>query len=85
MAARSGFQSHTTIHAAFWWYKPDPLDPVGREIMVEVNSIQYIEATQNHSKCWLYYASTATSSSERPYILEGPVAQAFLNDMEALF
>ncbi len=47
MAFQSGFQSNTTIHAAFWIFKPDPLiDPRGREIMVEVNAIQYTEATQ---------------------------------------
>lgn len=46
MASQTGFQSNTTIHAAFWIYKPDPIaDPVGREVMVEVNSIQYLEAT----------------------------------------
>lgn len=49
MAFISGFQSNTTIHAAFWIFKPDPLiDPRGREVMVEVNAIQYTEATQAH-------------------------------------
>lgn len=45
MATISGFQSNTTIHAAFWIYKPDPvIDPVSKEEFIEVNSIQRIEA-----------------------------------------
>jgi hypothetical protein len=46
MANLNGFQSNTTIHAAFWIYKPDPaIDPVSKEQIVEVNSIQYMEAS----------------------------------------
>jgi len=86
MPAQSGFQTNTTIHAAFWWYKPDPNDiPPGKEILVEVNGLQYIEATLDHSKCWIYYAATDVSTSQRAYVLEGLVAQAFMTDMEALF
>jgi hypothetical protein len=45
MATLSGFQSNTTIQAAFWIYKPDPtIDPVSKEEFIEVNSIQRIEA-----------------------------------------
>ena len=45
MATISGFQANTTIHAAFWVYKPDPtVDPVSKEQFVEVNSILRIEA-----------------------------------------
>jgi len=45
MALITGFQANTTIHAAFWIYKPDPTqDPVSKETIVEVNSLQYIEA-----------------------------------------
>jgi hypothetical protein len=36
-------------------------------------------------KVWLYYAESAVSPSQRPLILEGIAAQAFINDMEALF
>ena len=44
MATVTGFQQNTTIHAAFWIYKPDPaVDPVSKEQFVEVNSLQYIE------------------------------------------
>jgi hypothetical protein len=44
---QSGFQKNTTIHAAFWWFKPDPnIDPIAKETMVEVNSLQTIEANQ---------------------------------------
>ncbi len=86
MANQTGFQSNTTIHAAFWIYKPDrTLDPIGREIMIEVNSIQKIETTPDHSKVWLYYAANNVSPSQEPYILDGATAVAFMNDMEALF
>lgn len=86
MANQSGFQTNTTIHAAFWWYKPDPrLDPTGREILIEINSVQKIESTQDHSKVWLFYAQNNVATSQEPYILEGNVAQAFMTDMEALF
>jgi hypothetical protein len=45
MAHKYGFQLNTTIHAAFWIYKPDrTLEPTGRETIVEVNSLQYIES-----------------------------------------
>ena len=86
MANQSGFQTNTTIHAAFWWYKPDPLlDPTGREILIEVNSIQKIESNQAHSKVWLWYAANNVSTSMEPYTLEGSVAGAFMSDMEGLF
>jgi hypothetical protein len=86
MPSQSGFQNNTTIHAAFWIYKPDPTAiPPGKEIFVEVNGLQFIEATQDHNAVWLYYAQNNVPTSQEPYKLEGPVAQAFLSDMEALF
>src|SRR5271157_1700387 len=46
-AYEAGWQLNTTIHAAFWIYKPDfTFDPKGKEIMVNVNNLQYIEANQ---------------------------------------
>src|SRR5271157_753626 len=46
-AYAAGFQSNTTIHAAFWIYKPDfAYDPKGKEVMVNVNALQYLEADQ---------------------------------------
>jgi len=46
MAYLSGFQANTTIHAAFWIFKPDPtINSVEKEQFIEVNSIQRIEAT----------------------------------------
>jgi hypothetical protein len=46
-AFEAGFQSNTTIHAAFWIYKPDfTYDPKGKEVMVNVNNLQYLEADQ---------------------------------------
>src|SRR5579863_9374592 len=43
----AGFQLNTTIHAAFWIYKPDfTYDPKGKEVMVNVNAVQHIEADQ---------------------------------------
>lgn len=45
MATISGFQSNTTVTSAFWMYKPDPvIDPVSKQELIEVNSIQRIEA-----------------------------------------
>lgn len=86
MAAISGFQSNTTISAAFWIYKPDPaITPNAVEIIIELNSLQRIESVQDHSKVWLYYAQGSVSTSQEPYILEGAVAQAFMTDMESLF
>jgi hypothetical protein len=47
MPNRFGFQSNTTIHAAFWIWKPDPLlDPIDKERMVNLNDLQYIETNQ---------------------------------------
>jgi len=47
MANRFGFQSNTTIHAAFWIWKPDPLfDPIAKEVMVNLNDLQYLESNQ---------------------------------------
>lgn len=86
MANQSGFQSNSTITSAFWMYKPDPsIDPIGRQVFVQLNNVQKIEATQDHNKVWIYYPATDVSTSQRAEILEGPVAQAFMNDMEALF
>lgn len=86
MASQSGFQLNTTIHAAFWWYKPDPsIVPPPKEIMQEVNSLQRIESTPDHKKVWLYYAANNVSTSQEPYILEGEAAVSFMSDMEALF
>jgi hypothetical protein len=86
MANQTGFQSNTTITNAFWIYKPEPAtDPTGREVMVAVNSLQYIETTQDHTTVWLYYAASNVSSSQSPYILTGPSAVAFMASMEGLF
>lgn len=79
----SGFQTNTTIHAAFWRYIPD--DPTARLTFVEVNSLQYFEATKDNMNVWLYYAASNVPSTQNPYHLTGAVAQAFLSDMGALF
>ncbi len=81
----SGFATNTTISDGWWWYKPDPTDQTGKEIIVDTDGIQYIEATADHNKCWLYFAASDVTISQRAYILEGAVAQAFLSDMESLF
>lgn len=45
MATISGFQANSTIHAAFWIYKPDPvIDPVSKQEFIEVNTLQRVEA-----------------------------------------
>lgn len=86
MADQSGFQSNTTITSAFWRYLPDrSQDPTTRESYVEINNIQYIETTPDHSKVWIYYPATNISTSQEPRILEGKVAVAFISDMGALF
>ena len=83
MAPQSGFQTNTTIHAAFWIYKPN--NNTDREVMVEVNSLQFIESTPDHNSVWLYYAAYNTTISQQPYQLKGAAAQAFMTDMEGLF
>jgi hypothetical protein len=43
----TGFQLNTTIHAAWWIYKPDfSFDPRGKEVMINTNGLQYLEADQ---------------------------------------
>lgn len=43
---KAGFQLNSTITGAFWLYRPDPVvNQVDREIMVQINNIQYLEAT----------------------------------------
>jgi len=45
MAITTGFQANTTIHAAFWIYKPDPAtQPQEKEQFIEINSLQKIES-----------------------------------------
>ncbi len=86
MASQHGFQTNTTIQAAFWIYKPDPtIAPPPKEIMQDVNSIQRIESTPDHQKVWLYYAANNVSTSQEPYILVGEAAVFFMADLEALF
>jgi hypothetical protein len=47
MAPFSGWQSNTTIQSALWIFKPDPaVDPLGREIFVETNGVQWYESNQ---------------------------------------
>jgi hypothetical protein len=86
MPSQHGFQSNTTIHAAYWRYVPDPnAVPPGKEIFVEINGIQFIEASADRKKCWIYYAASDVSVSQRPFILDDDAATTFLSDMEALF
>jgi hypothetical protein len=85
MPSQSGFQSNTTIHAAFWFYIPDPaVVPPGKIIVQEVNTLQRIESTPDRKKVWLYYAANNVTTSQEPYILEGDAATRFMADMEAL-
>ena len=83
---QSGFQNNTTIQTAWWIYKPDPnAIPPGKEVMIDTGKIQYIEATSDHQNCWLYFDESNVSTSQSPYKLTGPIAVAFLADMEGLF
>lgn len=62
MATISGFQANTTIHAAFWIYKPDvTVDPVSKEEFIEVNTLQRIEA--NPETILTSIASTSVTSN----------------------
>lgn len=86
MAAQSGFQTNTTIHAAFWQYIPDPATiPPGKRILVEINSVQFIEISPDNQKVWLYYAANNVSTSQVPYTLEGDAAVQFVADIGGLF
>ena len=86
MASQHGFQTNSTIQSAFWRYIPDPaIIPPGKIVFVELNNLQYINATADHNKVWLYYAASNVSTSLEPYILEGDAAQAFLSDFGGLF
>jgi len=79
--AQHGFQSNTTITNAFWRWIPSSNDPTGRIRLVALDGLQFIEATKDYSKVWLYYAANNVTTSQEPYILEGVVAQAFINDL----
>ena len=81
----SGFQTNSTITSAWWVWKPDSSDMVSREIMIDTSKVQYLEASSDHNKVWLYFPASDVSVSQRPYTLEGIAAQAFLSDMEKLF
>jgi hypothetical protein len=46
-AYKTGFQNNTTIHAAFWFFKPDfTYQQEGKEIGVNLNRLQYYEFNQ---------------------------------------
>jgi hypothetical protein len=46
-AYETGFQNNTTIHAAFWIFKPDfTFQHEGKEILVNINRLQYVEFNQ---------------------------------------
>lgn len=91
MATLSGFQSNTTIHAAFWIYKPDPtVDPVSKEEFIEVNSIQRIEAnaanilsaissTQVNQNVLTVTTSTTQMRVNQQVILSGLTNSTLLN------
>jgi hypothetical protein len=92
MAATIGFQANTTIHAAFWIYRPDPtVDPVSKETFVEVNGIQYIEAnaavvlasvTVTQITSDILTVTVSTTGQMRPgqvVILSGLTNSTFLN------
>ena len=85
MPSSSGFQNNSTISNAFWRWIPSADDPTGRIIYIALNGLQFIEATQDSQKAWLYYAANNVASSQEPYILQGLVAQAFLGDLGGLF
>lgn len=92
MATLRGFQSNTTISAAFWILKPDStVDPVSKEQFVEINSIQYMEANAavilssitdvqvNNNVLTLTVASTSGIRSGMAVIFTGLTNATFLN------
>jgi hypothetical protein len=80
------FQTNTTIQTALWMYKPDPAtDPTGKQFLVNLNLVQYIETSQDHKTVWLYFAETNVAGTQDAYQLKGAVAQAFMTDLEVLF
>jgi hypothetical protein len=78
-----GFQLNTTIQNAFWRWVPS--HPTGRIILVALIGIQYIEASTDYRKVWIYYALGNWATTPSPLILEGDVAQAFMNDLGQIF
>jgi len=78
-----GFQLNTTIQSAFWRYVPS--SPTGRVVMVAMIGIQYIEASTDYHKVWIYYALGNWATTPSPLILEGEVAQAFMADIGQLW
>lgn len=78
-----GFQQNATILSSLWRYFPD--SPTGRIIIVDLSKVQFIEASADGSKVWLYCAANNVSTSQAPYVLEGQVAQDFMADIGALF
>lgn len=92
MALLSGFQSNTTIHAAFWIYKPDPtITPADKQQFIEVNSIQKVEASLQailsnvqsvqvtSNVVTLTVDSTANMRKTQVVILSGLTNASFLN------
>lgn len=92
MANLSGFQSNTTIHAAFWIYKPDPtISPADKQQFIEVNSLQRIEASPQvilaniqsvqitTNTVTLTVDSTANLRKTQTVILSGLTNATFLN------
>jgi|SRR5271157_1385797 len=46
-AYKTGFQNNTTIHAAFWFFKPDfTYQQEGKQLGVNINRLQYYEFNQ---------------------------------------
>jgi hypothetical protein len=53
--------------------------------MVAMIGIQYIEASTDYHKVWIYYALGNWATTPSPLILEGEVAQAFMADIGQLW
>jgi hypothetical protein len=86
MAVITGFQVNSKLSAGLWIYKPDPaVDRDAKEIVVNLNLMQYYEATANRKAVWIFYGQTNISTSQAPYKLEGAAAQSFLAAVDALF
>jgi hypothetical protein len=64
-----------------WRYTPTV---PGKDIFINLSTVQYIEATQDQKNVWVYFAATGVASTQGPYQLSGIAATQFLTDLNAI-
>jgi hypothetical protein len=92
-AYKTGFQNNTTIHAAFWYFKPDfTYQQEGKELGVNINRLQYWEFNQPTTRTpqitniainagILTVTGTNTFQSNFSAALNGLTSATFLNGL----